>query len=594
MLFEITLALLLQVLALVYVHLTYRYRYWLRQGVTQVKPSLVVGNLGPLLRMQCTSAHMIQAMYNYPDACDQPFVGFYLFHRPALLLRDPELIKRILCKDFPKFCNRFSNSDYFGDPLGSLQEVGLNLNEYLLKMPLNDSNCFQVELKELCALYTTDVIATVAFGIQANSFTYPNGEFRRHGREIFRFSASRALNFVAQAAIFFIAGYETTSVTMSFALYEMAKNPSMQERVRKEICDALSQSRGQITQQIIDNLEYMQMIIDETLRLYPPLPFLDRECSLPKGQTYSLEPFHSFSLPSGMPIYIPVYALHMDPKHFPQPHKFQPERFSPECKKLMTPYTYMPFGLGPHACIGERFAMLQTKVGLFNFLRNHRVAMGEKSAKSIKLEPKALILQSQGGIHHVFFGRARRQFCLAGEDVVDDNQYDIFRYSCRNLYLQPNNINKCLGHSLASYLGERKIRRVLICIPSAQYPTQSEAKQLFRCKTSSFFHTLRSRWRVPVPPHGPKQGEKSDQNVENFLENIVTLKTLTSFGKKKTTPHSKERHKSNEKNDLVCVRNSPLEFFKLFALIPKAIVAMESVKYQSRSIREFCISDILD
>uniref|UniRef100_A0A1A9Z592 Cytochrome P450 n=1 Tax=Glossina pallidipes TaxID=7398 RepID=A0A1A9Z592_GLOPL len=504
--FEITLALVLLLVILLYVYLTYRYRYWLRHGVVYVKPSPILGNLGPLLRMKSTSAHMTQAIYNYPEAKDRPFVGIYLFHRPALLLRDLELIKRILSKDFPKFSNRFSNSDCFGDPLGSLnlfflknpywkeirlkltpffssgklkqmfplvEEVGLNLNEYLLEMPLNGENSFQLELKELCALYTTDVIATVAFGIQANSFKYPNGEFRRNGREIFRFSTRRALNFsvvfflphlvpylgikvvspkqteflrstmtrvleereksgikrhdlidilidfknqtknqprqddlkfegdllVAQAAIFFTAGFESTSATMSFALYELAKHSEMQERLRKEVRDVLSQSRGKITQQIIESLEYMQMIIDETLRLYPPLPFLDRECSVPKGQSYSLEPFHSFSIPAGMPVYIPVYAVHMDPKYFPHPHEFQPERFSPERKKLITPYTYMPFGLGPHACIGERFAMLQSKVGLLNFLRNHRVTLADKSVKSIKLDPKALILQSQGGIH---------------------------------------------------------------------------------------------------------------------------------------------------------------------------------------------------
>ncbi|XP_037893418.1 probable cytochrome P450 6g2 [Glossina fuscipes] len=85
--------------------------------------------------------------------------------------------------------------------------------------------------------------------------------------------------------------------------------------------------------------------------------------------------------------------------YFPQPHEFQPERFSPERKKLITPYTYMPFGLGPHACIGERFTMLQAKIGLLNFLRNHRVTLGEKSVKSIKFDPKAIILQPEGGIH---------------------------------------------------------------------------------------------------------------------------------------------------------------------------------------------------
>lgn len=87
-----------------------------------------------------------------------------------------------------------------------------------------------------------------------------------------------------------------------------------------------------------------------------------------------------------------------------------------ERKKLIKPYTYMPFGLGPRGCIGERFAMLQTKIGLVNFLRNHRVSLMENDQNNIrskfstvkdpinlhnplKLNPRALILQSEDGIH---------------------------------------------------------------------------------------------------------------------------------------------------------------------------------------------------
>lgn len=246
-----------------------------------------------------------------------------------------------------------------------------------------------MELKEFCALYTTDVIATVAFGVEANSFKSPNGDFRKNGREIFRFNARRAINFsvvfflphlvpyfgikvvadeqteflrstvnyvlnereksgksrndlidiliefknatktekakkeglifegdllVAQAAIFFTAGFETSSATMSFALYELARNPKIQEKLRLEIQEALKKSQGKITQQLINSMEYLEMIISETLRVYPPLPFLDRDCTVEQNQIYSLEPFHKYGMPKGMPVYIPVYALHMDEK----------------------------------------------------------------------------------------------------------------------------------------------------------------------------------------------------------------------------------------------------------------------------------------
>ncbi|XP_073825464.1 cytochrome P450 6g2 [Musca autumnalis] len=500
--------LLCSTLTVLWIYLNYLHNYWTRHNVTQIKPLPLVGNLGKILSMAEPSAKVIEEFYHHPMAEDKPFVGIYVFYRPALLLREPELIKRILVRDFPKFNNRFSSSDIKGDPLGSqnlfmlknptwkdirfkltpfftsgklkqmfplIAEVGENLNKYLLQAsPSMESGEFELELKEFCALYTTDVIATVAFGVQANSFENPNGQFRRNGREIFRFNKRRAMNFsvvfflphlvpyvgakvvpdeqteflrstfnyvvaereksgkprhdlidiliefknsskcissqngdsvkfdgdllVAQAAIFFTAGFESSSATMSFALYELARNPEIQEKVREEVRTVLINSGGKITMRDIESLEYMQMVISETLRLYPPLPFLDRECTVDKEESYLLEPFSSFSIPKGMPIYIPAYALHMDPKYFPDPQTFIPERFSAENRKNITPYTYMPFGLGPHACIGERFAYLQTKVGLLQFLRNHRVTLSSKNPQRIKLDPKALILQSEGGI----------------------------------------------------------------------------------------------------------------------------------------------------------------------------------------------------
>ncbi|XP_061395800.1 LOW QUALITY PROTEIN: probable cytochrome P450 6g2 [Musca vetustissima] len=492
-----------------WIYLNYLHNYWIRHNVPQITPLPLVGNLGKILSMAEPSAKVIEEFYNHPKAEDKPFVGIYVFYRPAILLREPELIKRILVRDFPKFSNRFSCSDIEGDPLGSqnlfmlknpawkdirfkltpfftsgklkqmfplIAEVGENLNKYLLKFSTSaDSPEFELELKEFCALYTTDVIATVAFGVQANSFENPNGQFRRNGREIFRFNKRRAINFsvvfflphlvpyfgakvvpdeqteflrstfnyvvaereksgkirhdlidiliefknsskciaskngevkfdgdllVAQAAIFFTAGFESSSATMSFALYELARNPEIQERVREEVRTVLINSGGKLTLRNIESLEYMQMVISETLRLYPPLPFLDRECTVEKDESYLLEPFSSFSIPKGMPIYIPAYALHMDPKVIlPEPQTFNPERFSPENRKNITPYSYMPFGLGPHACIGERFAYLQNKgCETLQFLRNHRVTLSPKNPHRIKLDPKALILQSEGGI----------------------------------------------------------------------------------------------------------------------------------------------------------------------------------------------------
>lgn len=158
----------------------------------------------------------------------------------------------------------------------------------------------------------------------------------------------------------------------------------------------------------------------ETLRLYPILPFMDRRCTVKEG--YSLEPYSKYRIPYGTVVFIPVYALHMDPKvwdflkiyflwfssvilnklylqYFPDPKKFDPERFSPENRDKIVPYTYQPFGIGPHNCIGERFGLVQTKIGLINFLRNHYVTPSDKMPKTLELDKKSLLIQCEGGIH---------------------------------------------------------------------------------------------------------------------------------------------------------------------------------------------------
>ncbi|XP_017039151.1 probable cytochrome P450 6g2 [Drosophila ficusphila] len=503
------LILLIILIVIGYVVLQDHYSYWRRRGVREIRPKWIVGNLMGLLNMQRSPAEFIAQLYNHPEAENEPFVGIHVFHKPALLLRDPELVRRILVKDFGGFSNRYSNSDHKADPLGSqnifflknpawkevrlkltpfftgnrlrqmfplIEEVGASLDAHLRQQPLHNERmrCFEVEAKELCALFTTEVIATVAYGVKANSFNNPDGEFRRNGRSVFEFSLLRAAEFtlvfflphlvpffgfkvvpaeatrflrktinyvmtereqsgekrndlidiliefrrstqqakasgiqdqfvfegdilVAQAVLFFTAGFESSSSTMSFAMYELAKNADIQQRLREEIRNALVESGGQVTLKMIESLELMQMVLLEVLRMYPPLPFLDRECT--SGGDYSLAPFHDFVVPKGMPVYIPCYALHMDPQYYPQPRKFQPERFSAENRKLHTPYTYMPFGLGPHGCIGERFGMLQAKVGLVNLLRNHLVTSSDRTPHRMQLDPKAIITQSKGGIH---------------------------------------------------------------------------------------------------------------------------------------------------------------------------------------------------
>lgn len=141
---------------------------------------------------------------------------------------------------------------------------------------------------------------------------------------------------------------------------------------------------GAITYEALLKMEYMDMVTSETLRKYPPIVFIDRLCvekfELPPAeQGYD----HLIVHPDNI-VWFPVYGLHHDPKYFPEPEKFDPERFNDANKRNIVPYTYMPFGLGPRKCIGNRFALMETKILIAYMLRKFRIKRTEKTRASIE------------------------------------------------------------------------------------------------------------------------------------------------------------------------------------------------------------------
>lgn len=206
---------------------------------------------------------------------------------------------------------------------------------------------------------------------------------------------------VAQASIFFTAGFETSSSTISFGLYELSKQPLVQQRLRDEICTTLLKNDDkQLTYEAVMQMEYLDQVVSEILRMHPIMPFLDRRATLPPGQrTYSLRPFVDYELEAGMGVIVPIAAIQRDPLYWPEPDRFDPERFAPANRANIVPYTFLPFGVGPRSCIGERFGLLQSKVGLVSLLRNHRVEPSERmGGGALEYSKKSMFLQTERGI----------------------------------------------------------------------------------------------------------------------------------------------------------------------------------------------------
>ena len=116
----------------------------------------------------------------------------------------------------------------------------------------------------------------------------------------------------------------------------------------------------------------MEMVIDETLRMYPPAARLDRVAS----NDYEYE---GIKIKKGQVIGVPIYAIHHDPTIYPNPEQFDPNRFSEENKKSRESVAYLPFGAGPRNCIGMRFAVIEIKLLLASILSKYRFITCDKT-----------------------------------------------------------------------------------------------------------------------------------------------------------------------------------------------------------------------
>ncbi|XP_008933839.1 PREDICTED: cytochrome P450 3A9-like [Merops nubicus] len=186
---------------------------------------------------------------------------------------------------------------------------------------------------------------------------------------------------LAQALIFVFAGYETTSSTLSYISYNLATHPDVQQRLQDEI-DANLPNKATPTYSTITQMEYLDMVVSESLRLFPAGGRIERVCK----KTVEI---NGVTIPKGTVVVIPAYVLHRDPGYWPEPEEFRPERFSKENKEAIDPYTFLPFGAGPRNCIGMRFALLIVKVAVVVLLQNF-------SFRTCRDTPIPLVLDTKG------------------------------------------------------------------------------------------------------------------------------------------------------------------------------------------------------
>ncbi|XP_073506588.1 thromboxane-A synthase [Phyllobates terribilis] len=169
---------------------------------------------------------------------------------------------------------------------------------------------------------------------------------------------------LGQAFIFLIAGYETTSSLLSFTTYLLATHPESQEELLREV-DEFAETHDGADYNTVHDLPYMDMVISESLRMYPPAFRFAREAAADCTVM-------GCKIPAGTVLEIPIGCMQNDPQYWEEPERFRPERFTAEEKQKRHPFLYLPFGAGPRSCIGMRLAILEAKITLYRILRTFR------------------------------------------------------------------------------------------------------------------------------------------------------------------------------------------------------------------------------
>lgn len=334
------------------------FRFWQDRGVLGPKPIPLLGNFKDVLMGEISFGEWIAIYYKKYD--ELPMFGMFIRRRPVLIVRDLDLIKDILIRDFSKFPDRGLKTFEKAEPLsqhlvnlehkkwrplrnklspaftsGKLKEMfyllldcGNNFQRYMEKNVVKDE---PIEVRDLTARFTTDVIGTCAFGLQMNAMADEESEFRKMGKDVFSMNTFKIIKFriregapwlyellapimrdnivtnffmkimkdtveyrrknnvikhdfidqimelqdhpdkipeveltdsllTSQLFVFFLAGFETSSTTMSNALYELAQHQDYQNRLRHEIRHVLKENNDSLTYESVKSMKYLDMV----------------------------------------------------------------------------------------------------------------------------------------------------------------------------------------------------------------------------------------------------------------------------------------------------------------------------------------------
>ncbi|HLY26654.1 MAG TPA: cytochrome P450 [Aggregatilineales bacterium] len=196
-----------------------------------------------------------------------------------------------------------------------------------------------------------------------------------------------------EAMTLFGAGHETTAVTLMWAWYLLSQNPEVETRLHDELSHVLA---GRLpTVEDLPGLPYLEMVVKETMRLYPAAYIISRDAN----ETVNL---NGYTVKKGQTLFINVFGIHRDERFYADPDRFDPERFSAENEKKLPKYAYIPFGGGPRVCIGNSFSLMEARLLLATLAQRYSLSV----APGFKVVPeRQFTLRPKFGLQMVIKAR---------------------------------------------------------------------------------------------------------------------------------------------------------------------------------------------
>ncbi len=191
-----------------------------------------------------------------------------------------------------------------------------------------------------------------------------------------------------EAMTIFLAGHETTANALAWTWHLLAQHPEIESKLHAELDEVLAGGRRPAAEDFA-RLRYTEMVVAESMRLYPPAWAVGR---------LALEDHEvgGYLIPRGSLVLVSPYVMHRDPRFYEDPLRFDPERFTPEARSARAQFAYFPFGGGPRRCIGEGFAWTEAVLILAALARRWRLRLAPGA--QVRTEPRITLRPSKGGM----------------------------------------------------------------------------------------------------------------------------------------------------------------------------------------------------